>query len=83
MSSFRVLINRMEKAFDKVNQVERELSEKVEKKLGEGWGVIQQTDGVCVADIHANNYAVPLDDLIDALSRDKSEAIEIIKKYGI
>ena len=58
MSRFSQLLGKMYKLDDELSVVEKKLSKQIEEKFGDGWGITQQTDGLCLIDIHANNYCL-------------------------
>ena len=63
-------------AIDRLNKI-------IEKKLGDGWAVTRQTDGICLVDIHANNYAMTSNQIITALNMNKEDALIFIGKFGV
>ena len=73
----------MFKLDSEISLVGNALSNLIENKLGEGWSITQQTDGLCLLDIDSNNYCVPFDVLILAMGLPKDEAIKVINRYGI
>ena len=82
-TSIRRLMRRMVSLDNKIREVNAELNKRIEKKLGHGWGVVQQTDGICLIDEGANNYYLSPDSVADILKLDRQEAIEIIRRDGL
>lgn len=83
MSRFSQLLTKMYKLESEISIVSNKLSEIIENKLGDGWCIVQQTDGICLLDEHYNNYCLPFDELVKAMLLEKNEALNIIKKYGL
>lgn len=83
MSKVSVLVTRIFSLDAKIAKTIHELDRIIEKKLGDGWGITQQTDGLCLIDDNANNYALSMDELIRVLGLPKDEALEIIERHGI
>jgi hypothetical protein len=83
MTSSRVLIHRAVNLNERLNKAVAELSIRLENKLGDGWGVTPQTDGICVIDEDSANYYLSVELLADALKQDRESAIKIIKHFEI
>ena len=73
----------MYKLDNEISIVGDKLSRIIENKFGDGWCIVQQTDGICLLDEHSNNYCLPLEELIEVMSLEKNEALIIIEKYAI
>lgn len=83
MSSAKVLVNRLYSLDARIHKTIMDLDKIIEEKLGDGWGVTQQTDGICLIDDDSNNYPVGSTLLIELLKMPREEALQIIKKHAI
>lgn len=83
MNSLEVLCSRAESLDLELSTVIRQLSDRIESKLGDGWKITQQTDGFCLCDIDGNNYRVPLCILPSMLELTKDQILLAIEAFGI
>jgi len=77
------IIDRFFKLEGQLKELNIELDKIIEDKLGDGWGIVQQTDGICMIDINSNNYAIPKEILIFVLKLDRESAIKFIQSCEI
>jgi len=77
------MIERFFKLNWQMEELNRKLDRVIESKLGDGWGLTPQTDGVCLIDSDCHNYSLPINDLLEVLKLDRDNAIKIIHQYEI
>lgn len=78
------------KRYKKVVSIELELfseielmNNDIEDHLGEGWAVVQQTDGFCLVDEDANNYLIAQIDFEHLFSLSRSRSISYLMQFAI
>ena len=83
MSSFKQKLKKLYRLDFEIDISLNLISSHIENKLGDGWGITQQTDGLCLIDKHSNNYAVPMKVLIHVMDLPREESLIIIDKYSV
>ncbi len=83
MASFEQRLRKLYRLDAELDKSVRYLSKIIENKLGDGWGITPQTDGICLVDIHSDNYCLPVDVILHIMDLPREEAMRIVKRYEI